>query len=484
MSETPPKLFISYSWSSPEHKAWVLELARQLAESGVHPILDEWDLKPGDDAYLFMERMVTDETITKVILICDRVYAKKANARAGGVGTETQIISPDLYSREKQSKFVAVLSETDDDGKPFVPAYYRSKIHIDLSSEISYTENFETLVRWIHDKPLHLRPAIGPRPAYLDDDPAGIRLGTSSALRRCLDAIQNSKPHAIPALRDYFDLLATELEKFRLPQANPSDGSPFDDHVISNIKDFLPYRNEIVGLFVVIAKYREDAETRQVVHKFFESILRYSRRPATVMQYSEWDWDNFRFIIHELLLYYVAVLIKFEKFDSVGAFLDELFLVGQHPDTGLAEMLPFTVFCFEFGSLRYRAQRLKKEEAGLHANLLRERCEGTGLEFSQLMAADVIMFLRFQLGRTQGGIWWPSTVGHLRYNRESLEPFARACSKKYFERIKNAIGILDKSDLEQCVIKIESDQRGFHHALFSRVSLRGLIQLEDLATRP
>jgi predicted alpha/beta hydrolase family esterase len=42
-----PKLFISYSWSNPEHEQWVLDLATQLRESEVDVILDKWDLKEG-----------------------------------------------------------------------------------------------------------------------------------------------------------------------------------------------------------------------------------------------------------------------------------------------------------------------------------------------------------------------------------------------------------------------------------------------------
>lgn len=65
--------------------------------------------------------MVTDQSISKVILICDQVYASKADGRAGGVGTETQIISGEVYSKQDQDKFVAVIAEKDAGGKPYLP---------------------------------------------------------------------------------------------------------------------------------------------------------------------------------------------------------------------------------------------------------------------------------------------------------------------------------------------------------------------------
>ena len=49
-----PKVFISYSHDSPEHKRWVLELSKKLRNNGVDVILDQWDLSPGDNLTQFM----------------------------------------------------------------------------------------------------------------------------------------------------------------------------------------------------------------------------------------------------------------------------------------------------------------------------------------------------------------------------------------------------------------------------------------------
>ena len=82
-----PTLFISYSWSSPQHEQWVVELATALRESGIDVILDKWDLKEGHDAFAFMERMVSDPAVEKVAIISDQVYSERADGRSGGVGT-------------------------------------------------------------------------------------------------------------------------------------------------------------------------------------------------------------------------------------------------------------------------------------------------------------------------------------------------------------------------------------------------------------
>ena len=195
MTKKNPKLFISYSWSSTDHERWVIELATQLREAGVDVILDKWDLKEGHDAVAFMERMVADPEIKKVAMICDRAYAEKADGRSGGVVTETQIISPEIYEKQDQNKFVAVLAERGEDGKPYLPVYYKSRIYIDLSNPDLYASNFEQLLRWVYGKPLHTRPELGKQPSFLSEENS-ISLGTTSRFNRTIDAVKNNREYA------------------------------------------------------------------------------------------------------------------------------------------------------------------------------------------------------------------------------------------------------------------------------------------------
>src|SRR5680860_1043895 len=181
---TAPKMFVSYSWSSPDHEDWVLRFATELSECGVDVILDKWDLKEGNDAHVFMEKMVTDPEIRKVVLVCDESYARKTDGRTGGVGTEAQIISSGVYSNQEQDKFVAVVVERDTEGKAYLPAYYRSRIYIDLSDSSIYGDGFEQLLRWIFDKPMYEKPELGSMPAFLSEADKTVLLATSARCRR------------------------------------------------------------------------------------------------------------------------------------------------------------------------------------------------------------------------------------------------------------------------------------------------------------
>ena len=445
MTSTAPKLFVSYSWSSPEHEEWVIALATQLREGGIDVIVDKWDLKEGNDAYAFMEKMVTDPEIKKVVLICDRIYAEKADGRSGGVGTETQIISPEIYSKQDQSKFVAAIAERDEKGKPFLPTYYKSRVYIDLSISDSYATGFEQLLRWAYDKPLYPKPPMGEKPGFLGEG-ATPSLETSFKWHRALDAVRQNRPYCNGALIDYFETFSLNLEKFRITKRE----GEFDDQVVQNIEEFLPSRNEAIELFLALAQYRQIQETWESIHRFFERLMPYLDRPADVSQWQEWDFDNFRFIVHELFLYSVTALLKYECFSGVGHLTSQLYFQAERSEDRSSGMVSFSLFRRLPAILEHRNKRLKLRRLSLHADLLRQRSQLSGLSFQHIMQADFVLFIQDCLnclrGRS-GQHWFPITLLYADHQHSPFEIFARSISARYFEKVKGMLGITGKEDL-------------------------------------
>ena len=133
MKVEEPKIFISYSWNRQKTQDDVIELATRLVHDGVDVILDKWDLKEGHDKYAFMESCVSDESIDHVLIICDQAYQERADDRKGGVGDETVVISPEVYGNMKQTKFIPLIFERNENDEPFMPAYLRTCVHKRLS---------------------------------------------------------------------------------------------------------------------------------------------------------------------------------------------------------------------------------------------------------------------------------------------------------------------------------------------------------------
>jgi len=452
---TIPKLFLSYSWSSLEHEEFVIKLATDLVESGVDVKLDKWDLKPGQDAYKFMEQMVTDSDIKKVAIISDKIYAEKADGRLGGVGTETQIISKEVYNQTNQEKFVAVVTEKDEQGKLCLPTYFKSRIYIDLSDESTYAENYQRLLFWIFDEPLYVKPEIGKPPEFLSKN-AAIQLGTNSQFIRALDALKNHRPYALSALKEYLTLFSENLERFRISDSRQQD---FDEEVIKNIESFLPYRDEYIQFLHVLLN--QDAEDyREALHYFFEQLIQYFGDTRSSKLYHGKDIDNLKFIIHELFLYTIAIALKKEAFSYLETLLTEDYYFpfeSKFSKEG-SRMSHFGIIRPRLESLATRNHRLNLRLVDLHSELLKERCKSSGLKFQYLMEADFVLFLNSEL--SEHITWWPYTLIYLEHQYHPFEIFARSESKRYFERVK---GFLNINDLNNLKILFDAYQSGAKH---------------------
>jgi hypothetical protein len=477
------KLFISYCWSSTEHEEWVVNLASELRENGVDVLLDKWDLKEGHDANAFMERMVTDKDIHKVILVLDKVYADKANKRSGGVGTETQIISAEVYESVDQNKFVAVIAERDEEGKAKTPAFYKSRIYIDMSSKDLYGSNFEQLLRWAYNKPLHVKPELGHKPAFLDEE-SEISLETSVIFRRVTDAIRNSKPHASGALSEYFDKFITNFNKFNVDSSNGSQD--YHEKVISSIESFIPFRNELIDLFSSLAQYDKSTLFVSSIHHFLESLLKFKEYPSSSGASYDQDHDNFKFIVNEVFVICISIFLKYERFEVVGYLLAQRYITSKNESYTENDIYNFNVFRSHLPSLQIRNSKLKLNRTSIHADLINERSSTSSLSFESYMQADFLLYITAGIQSLKGDRneqWWPETLLFKSFRGGIFEIFLRAESKKYFHKLAPALCITQVSELKVLPEALKSEQMFTPKWHFDRIEPLSLLNFDKLCSK-
>lgn len=477
MDKSPPKLFVSYSWSSSEHEQWVLDLATRLVESGVDVLLDKWALKEGHDTFAFMEQMVTDPTVSKVAIISDQIYAEKADGRAGGVGTETQIISAEVYAKREQTKFVAILPVRDPAGQPYLPAYYKGKKYIDFSAPDRYGESLEQLLRWIYDKPMYERPALGKPPAFLSQE-TGATLGTTAAHTRLIDALRAARPYALGALDEYLQIFSDHLERFRIDLAG-LDGAKVDEAVAESIDQFTPAKNEFVETVSVLSRFLPTSDVEHRLHRFFERLLKYLHRPDGRTNWSDHYADNLNFIVHELFLYTVAILIRDEHFALAATLIDTPFYLAW-ADGRSSETVSYREFREPMRSFEARSRRLGRHSA--RADLLKARADASGFPFATLMQADFVLYLRSAV-ESHGYVWWPETLVYATRSYSAFEVFARSVSKAHFDRVKVLLGVESPSELSAVIAKLEADRQYLPGGSTGRIAPSTLAGAKELATR-
>lgn len=126
-----PTVFVSYSWDSEEHRAWVAGFVDYLRRAGADVLFDE-DLKLGQRLPKFMEQSIAKADY--VVIICTENYKAKADGRIGGVGYENNIISGDLYATSglNEEKYIPVLRSGN--WATSLPDYMAGKLGVDCTS--------------------------------------------------------------------------------------------------------------------------------------------------------------------------------------------------------------------------------------------------------------------------------------------------------------------------------------------------------------
>lgn len=153
-------VFISYSHDSQEHKAWVLKLATDLRNSGIDATIDQWDLVPGQDVALFMQRGITKAD--RVLLLCSETYVTKADGGHGGVGYERLIVTAEVVEAIETKKFIPLIR--NNPSKTKTPKFLGTRIYIDFSDDEAYSTKLEDLCREVLGEPVKKKPPLGLNP--------------------------------------------------------------------------------------------------------------------------------------------------------------------------------------------------------------------------------------------------------------------------------------------------------------------------------
>jgi hypothetical protein len=189
-----PKVFISYSHDTPEHKQWVSELGAKLRHNGVDTILNQWDLGLGDDLTLFMERGIRDSD--RVLVICTDSYVSKANAGKGGVGYERLIVTAQLVQDLGTDKFIPIIRQASGEEK--TPTFLGTRVYIDFRNDSQFESEFNKLLHQLHRVPVVEKPTLRKSPF------AQLRSGQEASPSEGLDTQLPEIPNRVESAADAY----------------------------------------------------------------------------------------------------------------------------------------------------------------------------------------------------------------------------------------------------------------------------------------
>ena len=475
-----PKIFISYSWSSD----WlVVPLAERLVSHGIDVVLDKWDLKEGQDKYAFMEQCVNNSDITKVLIVCDKKYVDKANDRTGGVGDETVIISGEVYGKMKQEKFIPVIAECDEDGNPYVPAYIKSRIYINLSDEEKYEEEYDKLVRNIYEKPLYRKPKLGSRPDWIDDEKNNF-FPLSDLIRQIKGAKSEKKQKSCVSkfIEEYVEMLKTYRE----------EGGRTGEQVYKCFLDMKTIRDIFLDFLSALSE--TELNFADVIGDAFErmhnTLTTATGFEPNATHACESDYEIYNIHVWELFICVTAYLRHLQNYKSIYELLNRTYFLTPSCLDSVVRPVNYCSFYFysELIERQYKPTTEDKDRFTLSGHTLCTEREKKPIYTGEALAeADVFLYqvtnaYQFTEDRTVywDPYWFPACYV---YAKTWPIEWTKIKSRKYCEKMFELFGVnsIDtlKEKLKNCIAERDMQYTGSFRSV---PAILACVKLEEIGS--
>lgn len=484
MLDRTPHVFISYSWTTEVFKQSVKELATRLMHDGVDVKLDIWDLKDGQDKYAYMEQCVNNPDIDKVLIICDKGYAEKADSRQGGVGDETTIISPKVYSDVEQEKFIPVIMERDENGEPYMPAYIKSRMYKDLTGD-NYSKGYESLLRNIYEQPVERKPELGEKPSWLDKEEPVALFPVKEAERRVSSKDLGGLKSV--AAQDFIDVYLESMKGFYKRKFN-SEEYLNDFRVLKEYRDvFLDYIKRVAGTMEHFGEFMADT-----FEKMYNTLYNVQTFVPGACSCGYDEFDIFKLHIWELFVCTTTYMLHVEAYKDINELLVHTYFLRISP-LG-SEVRPVSYEAFRFHS-KVLEERIKPAMSGELSNkltlmghyLCTEREYLPIYSGKKLAEADLFLYQVYNGLNidelTEFCAWFPTCYV---YAEQNGSIWKKLKSKRFCEKIMPVFGVDNINDLKERIskCKYDSEMRYSGGYAIPAPAISAYIKLEEIAVLP
>jgi len=449
-----PKVFISYAWGTDEYQEKVLQFSTRLqAECGIEVIIDKWSMDVGNDTYAFMERCVKDPAVNYVVMLLDKNYTGKADARRGGVGTETQIISAKVYEDTEQTKFVPVIFERDENNAVHKPTYLVTRKHFDLTTEKANKE-FERLVKHLYGEETYAVPPVGTKPDWVSQStviPPAVS-GTLLTIGNTTDdaLIKREAKNALKSIIESIFSISTTKEETEQFKTDPQK-------YLDLLHAFRLYRDATITVFQQIANkdYFEN-----MAADYFEE---YKSNLSTAQRVNAYTYQALCAMLHEIFLYTIAVLWEAEEYSKIRGLITRTYITnGKYEEIEAGTLLTLVRrgVCTDLVETTKNCADNKKYRSGL-AQIWKEHImSGFSLDlivFADLLVYNLHVFDEIERNRK----WFPNLYVYSPSNPIFKRFSIGLKSARYIERLSGLFGDSSLAAMQKGLRKIgEHDSIG------------------------
>lgn len=453
-SNEHPKVFLSYSRTNQKHNEKVFEFCSTLRTDGIDAKIDETELKIGNDLNYFMENNIKNES-DYVLVILDKEFVRKANERKSGVGTETQIISKEVYEDVTQERIIPIVWECDETGKPYLPTFLESRYYIDLSSNEKFGENYETLLRTLYNKPKNPKEDLGEMPEWLNDNNKYYPT-TSEIVKRFSYSIDHTPEKINQLIEEFCDEYYEYLITFTI-EFSSNNNTTVATEIYNNLEQYSQLKKDFEDFTEILTKKGKYKNIDyDIIIEFLINVHSLTVSSRNRQSHYIYDFYNFDFILQEIFLYFIAYGLKNKDYELISVLLNNpYYLKGNiYEQKYIQYFIEFNVLgqytVENYLDHYYRTVKEKRYSSPMSI-LLIERLP-TKLNEIYLVDADLLCCYVscLNIDKYNQEFWFPHT--HINKERnDSFELFRRMTSAKHFEKVKK---IFDVETIEEFKNKV------------------------------
>jgi hypothetical protein len=380
-------------------------------------------------------------------------YKEKADERAGGVGTETQIITPNIYSNQKQDKFIPIVLEHDEDGNPCLPIYLANRKYIDFSQEEHYENSYEELLRNILEAPAIPKPKLGKTPpVYITEQKVNLS-ETNSQLRTIENQIKKTQNLNSKYLTQFTETFLEKLWEFKL-EDTPRDIKSYGEILFESLKSYKPLREDFIQ-FIELVSGNEHKLDADIIIDFFEKAPLYQRPRENRGSWNPAEFDIFKIIFHELFLYVISVCLKQKEYKLISDLLYSKYFI-EDPYSSNEEPANFTFLHDYHENLERYIKNVHNKITGFGHYIITNLSER--IKKDDIILADTICYIVNSMNILDDSYkWFPTTYLYL--ERRKLVFLNKITSKKHFEKIKSIFDVSNEIELKDKLNKMKENSK-------------------------
>lgn len=451
-----PVVFLSYARTSQEHIEKITNFASMLRKDGIDARIDEWDLKVGYDLYFFMENNIKREA-DKILLILNKEFVEKANERKAGVGTETQLISKEVYDDVKQERIIPIVWECDEKGEPYMPDFLETRLYIDLSSNEKFGENYETLLRTLYNKPKNPKEELGEMPEWLNDTNKYYPK-TNEVVKRFSYIVDHRPDNINSTMEEFYEAYYEYLKTFLL-ELSSKDTETVVREIYKNLEDYQQLKNDFEEFTDILTKKGKYYDVDySIIVEFLTKVHSLTFNSGNGESMSAYDLYKFAFILRELFLYLIAYGLKNKNYQLIEDLLHSPYYLtdAYNQQKGTQHFVELDirdqVDMNDYIDYYYKTIDKLQYPSPLGQLLISRLPYGLNAEY--LVDADLLCCYVSFLNKEEyeNEFWSPYTYVY-KGRCVQFEMFRKLTSKKYFDDVK---GIFDVETIEEFKTKVKS----------------------------